>query len=130
MICVCTSSLLRFIPKGSYFRKEWLLPRAEYFRQHGLDPERKLISFACSFVSFSPNYQDIEALVKLVSDGSLSEPSQLLIRLHPNHFIPGSLYEKEAWKIRELIAGNPLVHLVEPVALGGDLGFYSGEDTQ
>lgn len=111
-----------------YFRKEWLLPRAEYFRQHGLDPERKLISFACSFVSFSPNYQDIEALVKLVSDGSLSEPSQLLIRLHPNHFIPGSLYEKEAWKIRELIAGNPLVHLVEPVALGGDLGFYSGED--
>ncbi len=111
-----------------YFRKEWLMSREEYFALHGLDLRRKLISFACSFVSFSPNYQDIEALVRLVSDGSLSEPTQLLIRLHPNHFIPGSLFEKEANRIRALIADNPLVHLVEPVALGGDLGFYSGED--
>lgn len=111
-----------------YFRKEWLMDRGTYFRLHGLDLDRKLISFACSFVSFSPNYQDIEALVKLVSDGSLVEPAQLLIRLHPNHFIPGSLYEDEARRIRELIADNPFVHLVEPVALGGDLGFYSGED--
>lgn len=111
-----------------YFRKEWLMTREEYFKLHGLDPERKLISFACSFVSFSPNYQDIEALVNLVSGDTLVEPSQLLIRLHPNHFIPGSLYEEEAKRIRALIAGNPLVHLVEPVALGGDLGFYSGED--
>ena len=111
-----------------YFRKEWLMDRETYFRLHGLDPNRKLISFACSFVSFSPNYQDIEALVKLVGDGSLAEPAQLLIRLHPNHFIPGSLYEQEARRIRGLIADNPLVHLVEPVALGGDLGFYSGED--
>ena len=76
------------------------MSREEYFALHGLDLRRKLISFACSFVSFSPNYQDIEALVRLVSDRSLSEPTQLLIRLHPNHFIPGSLFEKEANRIR------------------------------
>jgi hypothetical protein len=111
-----------------YFRKTWQLSREEYFRLHQLDPNRKLISFACSFVTFSPNYQDIEALVNLVSQEKLSQPSQLLIRLHPNHFMPGSLFEGEAQKIRELIDGKPNIHLVEPVALGGDLGFYSGED--
>ncbi len=47
-----------------YFRKQWLLPRDEYFRLHGLDPNRKLLSYACSFVSFSPNLQNIEALAR------------------------------------------------------------------
>lgn len=111
-----------------YFRKTWRMSREEYFKLHDLDPNRKLLSFACSFITFSPNYQDIEALVKLVSEERLAEPCQLLIRLHPNHFVPNSLFEGEAKKIRELIADKPYVHLVEPVALGGDLGFYSGED--
>ncbi|MHC1771402.1 MAG: hypothetical protein AB9907_06610 [Flexilinea sp.] len=111
-----------------YFKKTWLLPKNAYFKLHNLDTDRKLLSFACSFVTFSPNYQDIEALVNLVSEDALAEPSQLLIRLHPNHFIAGSLFEEEANRVRDLIAGKPHIHLVEPVALGGDLGFYSGED--
>ncbi len=69
------------------FNKKWLLPRAEYFQLHGLDPKRKLISYASSFVTFSPNIQNIEALADLVSGNQLSEPSQLLVRLHPNHFL-------------------------------------------
>jgi hypothetical protein len=44
-----------------YFLKSWLIPRDEYFRLHRLDPERKLLSYAASFVSFSPNYQNVEA---------------------------------------------------------------------
>lgn len=111
-----------------YFRKTWLVPREEYFAMHGLDPQRKLLSYACSFVTFSPNFQNIEALARLVNSGNLSQPSQLLIRLHPNHFMPGSLYEKEAQKVRQLVSETPHVHLVEPVALGGELGYYSGED--
>lgn len=111
-----------------YFRKTWLMPRDEYFALHGLDPNRKLLSYACSFVTFSPNYQNIEALANLVNSDQLAEPSQLLIRLHPNHFMPGSLYEKEAQRVRALIAGMQHVHLVEPVPLGGELGYYSGED--
>ena len=59
---------------------------------------------------------------------ALAEPCQLLIRLHPNHFMPGSLYEGEANRVRELIRDMPHVHLVEPVPLGGELGYYSGED--
>ena len=113
-----------------YFRKTWLMPRPQYFVLHGLDPQRKLLSYACSFVTFSPNYKNVETLARLVAgtNGALAEPSQLLIRLHPNHFQKGSLYEQEANQIRQLVANTPHVHLVEPVPLGGELGYYSGED--
>ncbi len=50
-----------------YFRKQWQLPREDYFKLHELDPNRKLISYACSFVHFAPNYPNVEALAKLVS---------------------------------------------------------------
>lgn len=111
-----------------YFRKQWLIPRDEYFAMHGLDPQRKLLTYASSFVTFSPNYPNIAALAKLVSSDALAEPCQLLVRLHPNHFMPGSLYEQEANRVRELVKDLPHVHLVEPVPLGGSLGYYSGED--
>lgn len=111
-----------------YFRKEWQLPRDEYFRLHGLDPQRKLLSYAASFVSFSPNYQNVEALARLVASESLVAPSQLLVRLHPNHFWDNHLFAAEREKIRKLAQDLPHVHVVEPVPLGGSLGYYSGED--
>jgi hypothetical protein len=111
-----------------YFRKTWLLPKAEYYAMHGLDPNRKLLSYACSFVTFSPNYRNVETLARMVAGDQLAQPSQLLIRLHPNHFQAGSLYEQEARQIRKLTEELPHVHLVEPVPLGGELGYYSGED--
>jgi hypothetical protein len=111
-----------------YFRREWLIPREEYFRLHGLDPDRKLLAYACSFVSFSPNYQNVDALARLVNSPDLAYPSQLLIRLHPNHFMPGSLFEQERQRIDRLARQMQHVHVVEPVPLGGELGYYSGED--
>jgi hypothetical protein len=111
-----------------YFRKQWQLNRDDYFNLHGLDPNRKLLSYAASFVSFSPNYQNIEALARLVAGNSLAYPSQLLIRLHPNHFWDNHLFTAEREKIQQLAHDIPLVHVVEPVPLGGSLGYYSGED--
>jgi len=111
-----------------YFREEWKLSRNKYFNQHNLDPARKLISYACSFISFSPNIQNIEALVNVIIGDQLAEPSQLLIRLHPNHFLDVPRFKEEKKKITDLAVKYPHVHLVEPVALGGDLGHYSGED--
>jgi CDP-glycerol glycerophosphotransferase (TagB/SpsB family) len=111
-----------------YFDKRWLLPREEYFELHGLDPDRKLLSYACSFVSFSPNFQNIEALAELVSSDELSEPSQLLVRLHPNHFWDNWLFEDERKRIYALAEDHSHVHVVEPVPIGGELGHYSGED--
>ena len=111
-----------------YFRQEWQLPREEYFRLHGLNPQRKLLSYAASFVSFAPNYRNIEALARLVASDGLTAPCQLLIRLHPNHFWDNPLYSGEREQIRHLAEQYPHVHVVEPVPLGGSLGYYSGED--
>jgi CDP-glycerol glycerophosphotransferase (TagB/SpsB family) len=112
-----------------YFRKQWLMPRDEYFKLHGLDPKRKLISYASSFVHFAPNYPNIEALAKLVSSDSLAEPSQLLIRLHPSHFQDKpKIFADERAQVFELEKKYPHVHVVQPVALGGSLGYYGGED--
>ena len=111
-----------------YFRQAWKIPRDEYFRLHGLDPARKLLSYAASFVSFAPNYRNIAALAKLVASDELAAPCQLLIRLHPNHFWDNPLYSGEREQIRQLAQTHPHVHVVEPVPLGGSLGYYSGED--
>jgi hypothetical protein len=111
-----------------YFQRSWLMPKEEYYALHGLDPQRKLLSYACSFATFSPNYANIAALADLVNREALAEPCQLIIRLHPNYFQPGSLYEGEARRVRELVKDMPHVHIVEPVPLGGELGYYSGED--
>lgn len=111
-----------------YFRGAWRMARPEYFRLHGLDPERKLLSYACSFVSFSPNYQNVAALAELVASDALPFPSQLLVRLHPNHFWDNWLFADERQRILRLARDLPHVHVVEPVPIGGELGYYSGED--
>ncbi|MBV6450508.1 MAG: hypothetical protein MHPDNHAH_01232 [Anaerolineales bacterium] len=112
-----------------YFRKQWLMPRDEYFKLHNLDPNRKLISYASSFVHFAPNFPNIEALAKLVSSDSLAEPSQLLIRLHPSHFQDKpKIFAEERARVFDLEKKYPHVHVVQPVALGGSLGYYGGED--
>jgi len=112
-----------------YFRGAWLIPRGEYFQLHDLDPERKLISYASSFVSFSPNLQNVKALAKLVSSDQLSQPAQLLIRLHPTHFMETPRFAGEREKILSMAQELPHVHVVEPVPLGaGGMSYYSGED--
>ncbi len=111
-----------------YFENRWLMPREEYFKLHGLDHDRKLLSYACSFISFSPNYQNIEALADLVSSDALAMPAQLLIRLHPNHFWDNWLFKDERERIYRLAQQYPHVHVVDPVPIGGELGYYSGED--
>lgn len=112
-----------------YFSKTWQMPRDEYFKLHGLDPNRRLISYACSFVHFAPNYPNVAALAELVSSDSLVGPSQLLIRLHPSHFQDRPrIFAEERERIFALEKKYPHVHVVKPVPLGGSLGYYSGED--
>lgn len=111
-----------------YFRREWLIPHDEYFRQHGLDPDRKLLSYACSFETLHPNYPNMVALVDLVNENRLSEPCQLLIRFHPNHFRKDTRFEEEKKRVTEYIRGMRHIHIVEPVSLGAGLAHYSGED--
>lgn len=112
-----------------YFRGKWLIPREEYFHIHGLDPTRKLISYASSFVTFSPNLPNVEMLARLIAADQLSQPAQLLIRMHPTHFMEIDRFAGEREKIRQLGRDLPHVHVVEPVPLGeGGMSYYSGED--
>jgi hypothetical protein len=112
-------------PYDGYVRKEWVMEREEYFNNHGLDPNRKLLSYASSFVNLSPNIQNIQALVNLVNSDRLIAPSQLLIRLHPIHM--SSHFIEEAEQIRKISREQPHVHVVEPRKLGG-LDYYSVDD--
>jgi CDP-glycerol glycerophosphotransferase (TagB/SpsB family) len=111
-----------------YFKRQWLIPRDEYFHQHGLDPNRKLLSYACSFETLHPNFPNMKVIVDLVNNDQLAEPCQLLIRFHPNHFIKSSRFEDERKRTLEYVKDMPHVHTVEPISLGGGLGHYSGED--
>jgi hypothetical protein len=112
-----------------YLRKSWVIERDQYFREHHLDPARRLISYASSFVHFAPNLPNIEALARLVSSDRLAEPAQLLVRLHPSHFQDRPrIFAEERIRIQALAAKYPHVHVVKPVPLGGSLGYYSGED--
>ena len=112
-------------PYDNYIRQAWVLPREEYFRLHSLDARRKLLSYASSFVSWSPNIQNIEALASLVVGDQLAAPAQLLVRLHPIHM--SGHYVSEADRIREMAHQHPHIHVIEPPPLGA-LGHYSGED--
>jgi len=111
-----------------YFRRSWLIPKEEYFRLHGLEEDRALIAHACSFVSFSPNLQNVEALARLVAEDQLAKPAQLLVRLHPNHFMDVPRFAAEREAIMRLARELKHVHVVEPLPLGGAFGYYSGED--
>jgi hypothetical protein len=111
-----------------YFTGRWQLSKSDYFKRHQLDPQRALISYASSFITFSPNLQNIEALAELIRTDALAKPAQLLIRLHPNHFADAPRFIGEREAIRALAARYDHVHVVEPQPLGGSLGYYSGED--
>ena len=111
-----------------YFNKTWLMPRDEYYHLHQLDPERKLLGYACSFVTYSPNLQNVKAIAELIARNDLVKPCQLLVRLHPNHYTPVKRWAHEREQMQKLVQDYPYVHLVEPVPLGGELGYYSGED--
>jgi hypothetical protein len=113
-----------------YLEGRWRLQRQAYFENHGLDQRKKLIAYACSFVSFAPNWPNVEALAKLVEEDHLESPSQLLIRLHPNHFLDVELFRQERIRIQELAARSPDIVCVDPVPLGGSMGHYSGEDME
>jgi hypothetical protein len=53
----------------------------------------------------------------------------LLIRLHPSHFQDKpKIFAEERQRVFDLEKKYPHVHVVQPVALGGSLGYYGGED--
>lgn len=112
----------------SYIDGRWLMSREDYFSLHGLDPERKLIAFAATALSVTPNAHLVQVLADLIAQDAFSQPAQLLIRLHPNHFKNFPHYREDAREIYAIAARHPHVHIVEPREMPGGLERYSGED--
>jgi hypothetical protein len=114
----------------NYLSGKWAMTREKYFKEHGLDPKKKLVAFVATAMNITPNLHLIELLAQIISGDILAKPSQLLVRLHPNHFRPIPHYEEERQAIYEVAKAQPGVHVVAPQALAGDLPRYSGEDFQ
>lgn len=111
-----------------YISGKWLIGRGKYFKLHSLDPKRKLISFAATALSISPNLHIIEMLAEVINSGELDVPSQLLIRLHPNHFKSQPHYQEERKAIFDLAGSTPNMQVVEPKEVREGMERYSGED--
>lgn len=111
-----------------YISGKWVMSREEYFKLHDLDPNKRLLAFAATALGISPNFHIVKLLAEMVSIQSLREPSQLLVRLHPNHFKPYPHYQEEAKAIYELAQHYRDVHVVAPKEVSQGLERYSGED--
>ena len=111
-----------------YISEKWKINKDEYYKMHKLDNKKKLIAFAATALSISPNLHIIEQLIEIVEKNLLQEPTQLLIRLHPNHFKPMKHYQEECRKILELARSHNNVIVVEPVEVAEGLERYSGDD--
>jgi len=111
-----------------YLKNTWLMPRDEYFKEHELDPNKKLIAYVATALSISPNFHNIVVLIDIIKEKKLSQPAQLLIRLHPNHFKSQKHYQEEREKIMAAVKDCPDVPVVAPKAVGGGVPRYSGED--
>jgi len=69
-----------------YTKKEILLPREEFFRKIGADPNKKLILYASPGNWRTPyGHEVLLGLHKAIGDREIKEPVQVLIRFHPKY---------------------------------------------
>ena len=67
-----------------YSDVEQFIGKKEFFETHGLDPHRKLVTYATSTEGFIQGEPEIvEMLYKAVQEDRFGEPVQLLLRMHP-----------------------------------------------
>lgn len=65
-----------------YSKKELLIPREEFFRQKGLDPQNKLIFFGSEGLWGVDEEEILEIICNFIKDDRLSFPASLVIRPH------------------------------------------------
>ena len=71
-----------------YLQKDRFRSKIEFFEKWGLDANKKLLTYSTGAARLFPMDKDIIAIMlEKIEAGSLSEPCQLLIRLHPKDTI-------------------------------------------
>lgn len=74
------------MPQFDVFKNQPRITREDFFKNMGLDPDKKLILFAPAGKLLSDSDEDIaKILVDAIDKGSIKQSSQLLVRNHPNH---------------------------------------------
>jgi hypothetical protein len=76
---------------------KYIMPKEEYFKEKGLDPNKKLIFVAGSQL-YRSGYILPKVFDKLIEDGDIKESSQVLFRPHPKPMFPMEKYELEKTK--------------------------------
>ena len=94
-------------------------PRESYLKGLNLDPQRRLITFGCTFVGLSPNLIIVQALAEAMARGEFDVPVQLLVRLHPSHLKAAvgkyRAIRQEGEQFYALAEKFPNVHIDSPV---------------
>lgn len=94
------------IPQFDAYADPTVVPsREEFFAAHGLDPHKKLITYACmgNWIVLH-EAETVRALARLINESNeLAEPAQLLVRMHP-------IYIKDY----DQLANIPGITLVKP----------------
>jgi CDP-glycerol glycerophosphotransferase (TagB/SpsB family) len=82
-----------------YFKKE-CLSREVFFNRIGVDPRKKLIVYAPMGRAYSNSDWDIiDLLYAMKSNGEFGEDTELLVRFKPNDFIEEEELKKRPWLI-------------------------------
>lgn len=98
-----------------YVRPGALPSREDLFRALGLDPERRLILFACRSPStYAHNLEVASVLANAIERGALDAPAQVVVRPHPinfrsNHRKPMTAYLELAREREHLVIDVPFV---------------------
>lgn len=108
-----------------YYNKNLFLQKEELFKKFNLDPERKLILFATKSPSSYPwNIDVAQIIAEAIQNQTIPFPSQLLIRLHPLHFVVKKSQKKNIQSVDEfhdLVKKYSFVKLDKPEILSDRL---------
>ena len=67
-----------------YADPQFLLPKEEFFGKLGLDKKKRLITYTSIGLWLAPHERDVIALLdRVIREGKIKMPVQLLIRMHP-----------------------------------------------
>lgn len=96
-------TLVGFLQFDKYIpREQYVLPRAEYFKAMGLDPDRKLIAYFSNSAASLNEGDILQEIASWIRNGKFKQPSQLLVRPYVS---PRSMaLEKKKY---EKLQGNP-----------------------
>lgn len=111
-----------------YARPEQQLSRAAVCQRLGLDPARKILVFGTvSPFLFRYNLEVAELLARAVASGRISQPSQLVVRLHPQSI--SGIYADDLEAYRALQGRYPaLVALDLPQVINSGLQWALPDD--